>query len=320
MNDKVWITWEIQQRNRSMSAIVGANLHEITSSFPRILRYPTLSVRTIILLYKNRKNIIFLQNPSIVLCMLGLLFKVFFKITLVVDEHNAGLWPLEGRSRVLNFFAKIIVRKSSLVIVTNENLKLLCEEWGGEAFVMPDPLPKFPASFHELKRNRKESNGFKFLFICSWASDEPYENVFRAFEKLKSENINLVVSGNFGSKVKPQDWPNIELIGFVSREKYFEELFNCDAVIVLTNRSDCLNCGAYEAVAAEKPGLLSDSAALRRHFKSGFYFTDNSIDDICVKAKKIVSDYNDLSYSLKFLKRDLNDKAAQDAARLSKIV
>jgi hypothetical protein len=42
-----------------------------------------------------------------------------------------------------------------------------------------------------------------------------------------------------------------------------------DATIVLSERENCLLCGAYETVASEKPMILSNKEALRNYFDKG---------------------------------------------------
>ena len=320
MKEKVWITWEIQQRNRSMSDVLGADLYELISDRPRFLKYPILSIKTLYLLYKHRNRVVFLQNPSIVLCVIGIFFKKLFKIFLVVDEHNAGLFPLEGKSRFLNWVARLVVKESSLVIVTNENLKRTCEEWGGNAYVMPDPIPRFGNSVGKLTQYWNDSEHLRFLFICSWAEDEPYQELLLAAKKFSTDKVRFIVSGNYKNKVDPHDWPSIDFIGFIPRENYLRELELCDAVIVLTTRKDCLNCGAYEAIAAGKPGLLSDSSSLRRHFNKGFIFTNNTSEDIYLKINSLIENYESLYSSLSVLKEELDKKTVMQADELCRMI
>lgn len=72
----VWITWERQTRNRSASAYLGIPLFEIIETSPyRILRYTKSILRTVKVLVENRPEIIFAQNPSIVLALLMVLIK-----------------------------------------------------------------------------------------------------------------------------------------------------------------------------------------------------------------------------------------------------
>ena len=79
MKEIAWITWEIQQRNRSMSAAVGAELFEFDSRLPRIIKYPVFSIKTIFLIFRYRWKTVFLQNPSLVLCLIGISIKDILK-------------------------------------------------------------------------------------------------------------------------------------------------------------------------------------------------------------------------------------------------
>ena len=88
--------------------------------------------------------------------------------------------------------------------------------------------------------------------------------------------------------------------------------------MVLTTREDCLNCGAYEAVSALKPGLLSDKKALRQYFDKGFVYTDNSIDDIKSKITLLASDVESLSQQIQTLKDEIEIKSAQDIDKLER--
>ena len=67
MPERLWITWEVQRRNRSMSKVLGAELYELVLVAPFWWRYPVLVIKTINLIWRTRPQIIFSQNPSLVL-------------------------------------------------------------------------------------------------------------------------------------------------------------------------------------------------------------------------------------------------------------
>ena len=64
-------------------------------------------------------------------------------------------------------------------------------------------------------------------------------------------------------------------------------LLSVDVIIDLMTRQDCLAGGAYEAVAAGTPLIVSNSEVLRRQFSSGTLFTDNTSEDL---ARKITTE------------------------------
>jgi glycosyltransferase involved in cell wall biosynthesis len=269
-----WITWEVQVRNRSMARILDVPLYELTSNKPRLIRYPVLLLRTLSIVFRKKIQILFIQNPSIVLSFLAILLKGLINIKVVVDAHNSGIYPLEGKSRMLNFFARLICKKADNVIVTNSHLAKVVRDWGGIPFIMPDPLPDF--SNHSAQPFTSPRP--YLLFICTWASDEPYLEIIAAAQQLEV-NIDIYITGNFNKKLSRDQTQsiskNVRLLGFVSEEDYLSYFKGAVAVIDLTTRDNCLVCGGYEAVALEKPGILSDTNVNKEVFGKGFILTKN---------------------------------------------
>ena len=75
-----------------------------------------------------------------------------------------------------------------------------------------------------------------------------------------------------------------------------------DAIIDLTIRQNCLVCGAYEAIAAGKPLLLSSDASAKALFNKGVLFTDNSAVDIAQKIRQLRRDQDRLSREISQLR------------------
>ena len=188
--DAIWITWENQTRNHSMSTKLGVPLYELISPNTGIRRYLELMWRTFQLIRKHRPSVVFCQNPSIVLAFFcTFLFQTKHR-KVVVDEHNAGLFPLEGKSAALNFLANYVVRHADLLIVSNENLSQHCERIGGKAVVIPDPLPDLT----NYEQAADPAPPFQILFICGWGDDEPVEAVFEACKSLFPGEFKVVTT------------------------------------------------------------------------------------------------------------------------------
>ncbi|MET0051538.1 MAG: glycosyltransferase [Candidatus Thiodiazotropha sp.] len=273
MNRALWITWENQRRNKTLSKALGLELYQLELNAHRIFRYPGLLIKTFWLYLKKNPKYIFSQNPSIILASFTVLYGLAFNKKVIVDAHNAGVFPLEGRSKLATAVSRFLFRNSYLTIVTNESLKKYIESCNGRAFVLPDPFPEIAFSEKiELKGK------YNFMLICTWAEDEPYEEAIKAFADLDSDWV-LYITGNSKGKEKNLsiDIPeNVLLTGFISNEYFDNLLHSCDCVIDLTTREDCLVCGAYEAVSAEKPLILSDTTALQNYFKSSAFYTKNT--------------------------------------------
>jgi glycosyltransferase involved in cell wall biosynthesis len=276
--DGIFISWETHTRSRSLSKALDVKLYEIIFSGNRIKRYFFSIIKTISIVRKIDPSIIIIQNPSIVLASIViLLFSRNRKI--VMDAHNAAIYPLEGRHNNLNRFAWFLLRKSDLVIVTNNALHRTVNAVGANSFVLSDPIPTPPVvSEHEKRINSKKP---EVIFICTWAPDEPYMEFLEAANLLANEPIEIKITGRAPENIRAQSMPaNLKLMGFVSEFDYWELLKNAAVVVDLTTRENCLVCGAYEAAAVGVPCVISDSVAARGTFTSGYVFVENKASEI----------------------------------------
>jgi hypothetical protein len=280
----IWITWERQRRNREIGKRLGVFVYEwdyIDKIKNRLKKYIRGLLETTFLLFKVKPHIVFCQNPSIILSLFVCIIGKIFSFQVIVDTHNAGLFPLEGRYKVLLKISKIIQRHAFLNIVTNKALKDYVEKNGGRAFILPDPIPEFSGAIV-----RSFEHPFTILFICSFADDEPYENVFSA-AGIIGNLYHFYVTGNYKKKsIDPKLIPrNVTLLGYISENEYVNMIHSVDITIDLTDRENCLLCGAYESVAAEKPMVISNTEALREYFHKGAVYTGNTARDITLSIK-----------------------------------
>lgn len=305
MSDRIWITWETQRRNRTLSALVNAPLYEFDLRLPAWRRYPLAAWKTLAVLLREKPRTIFAQNPSIVLACLVIVYANLTGKKVVIDAHNAGLFPAEGKYRLLNWLASKLFRWTTITIVSNGELARHVEQLHGRAIAIPDPIPDIerPAQMEPLQ------GAFNILFICSWAEDEPYLEVLRAAEHL-DDDVRIYITGNSRGKERQlgASLPdNVVLTGFIAEQQFNALLFMCDAVMVLTTRDNCLLCGAYEGVAAGKPLLLSNTRALRNYFSKGAVYVENTADSIAegirTAREKLAAATRDVS-DLKNLRRN----------------
>lgn len=302
--NRIWLTWEIQTRNRSLSSRMGATLFEKDPNLPALLRYPYLIAWAAWLLFRNKAKIVFVQNPSLILsCITILLGKFILKKHIIVDAHNVALENISGFWKFLERVRVFVIKNATYTIVSNDELANRITIYGGVPLVLADPLPEFNHAFDEYKLTGK----YNLLYICSWADDEPYCEVLKA-ALLLNDSINLYISGNSRAKHKtcltkiPE---NVILTGFLKSNEFEYILHNVDVIIDLTTRDSCLLCGAYEGVSAERPLVLSDTAALRKYFYKGAVYTDNTAVDICEKVNQLLSNRRYL-LDVVHLKREIN--------------
>lgn len=301
-NNAGWFTWEVQPRNRSMSASLDVDLYELTSKKPRSIKYIILLAKTLSIIFSKKISVIYTQNPSIVLSFVAVCLKLCLRRIVIVDAHNAGIYPLEGKHKFLNSIARFISRNASLVIVSNKYLAEQVATWGGTPFVFPDPIPPIPnhPSLAPLPAERNFA-----LFICTWAADEPYFEVIKAAEQ--TPDIAIYITGNYKNKLSQEHInslpSNVRLLGFVSEEEYVHYFSNAVVAIDLTTRDHCLVCGAYEAAALGVPAILSDSKVNRDIFNKGFIYTSNNAYDIAYAIQTAISQRQSLAMEIKQFKQ-----------------
>lgn len=299
--DRLWLTWERQRRNRTLSQAVAAELQEMNLPGGRVQRYGRLIVRTLSLLLRRRPALVFVQNPSMVLALLTVLWGRLARRPVVVDAHNAGVRPFDGARAWANRLAAFLFRNAALTIVSNPALETVVQQAGGRVLALPDPIPDLVPG-----QPAQAAERFEVLFVCTWAADEPYLEVLRAARDLPEE-VRICVTGNSKGRERALEGElpsNVELLGFVAEDEFVRRLQRCQVVMDLTTREDCLVCGAYEATAVEKPMILSDTACLRGYFDKGAIYTANDATAIAAAVRRSVAEIESLDREVRQLKQE----------------
>lgn len=300
---RIWITWETHRRSRGLSAALDARLYEINQGKGRLARYARNTLATLGILFRARGAVVLVQSPSIVLANLATSFGRLAGVKVVVDAHNGGIDPLDGKSRVLTRLARRALRKSDLVIVTNAALAQQVESFGARAFVLPDPMPDFPAAHAENGQDSRAPTQ-RVVAICTWASDEPFMELIQA-ASLLPPGCELAITGRPRLSARQQATlpANVRLTGFVSEADYTQLLRTADAIVDLTTRENCLLCGAYEAVSVHKPLVVSDTAALRELLEDAAIYCANDARSIATGITSALERSADLKRAA--LQRDI---------------
>lgn len=272
MQKPLFITWIEHRRTRHLCERLDLPLVELISRKRGIRRYLELAARTISTLVRHRPEVLLVQSPSIVLALLALTLRPFFRYKLIVDAHNEAVEPYLHQSIYVRKITSLLLRRADITLVSNSQLSKTVRESGGTALVLPDAIPRPPA-FPKIEL----SGQFRVVLISTFAGDEPIEAVFDAM-RATGVGIHLYVTGNFNklSQETRNSLPsNITLTGFLAEEEYWATLASCDAVMDLTTMPNCLVCGAYEAIALSKPLLLSRNDASVELFGPFAVFTEN---------------------------------------------
>jgi glycosyltransferase involved in cell wall biosynthesis len=302
----IWITWERHRRTRELCNDLGVRLFERDVEITRLIRYPYLLLWTAYTIARIRPGGVIVQNPSIVLAVWATILKYLFRYALIVDAHNQGLRPIYQPLGRLQFLFRFVQAKADLTVVTNDFLVEGVKLNGGNPFVLPDKLPVF-ADVPSMKLKGR----YSVLCISTFAKDEPVEDVIEAAAGLDSSDYRVYMTGNH--RRLPRDVasripPNVILTGYLPEADYVASLKGADVILDLTHTDDCLVCGAYEAVAAGTPLIVTDTAALRSYFCKGTIYTKNTPSDIRQAIVIALGQATRLREEMIVLRNDLDER------------
>lgn len=296
MAGRIWISWEDHRRSRELSFKFNAEYYPLVYDASRPVRYFVLTARTLRLIKKQQPNTIFCQNPSIVLASLLVFLKFFLNFNLVVDRHSNFKLEHEKSSSLkwclFHYLSRFTLKNADLTIVTNEPLKMICENFGGKATILQDMIPRL---FDSQPRSRPtfmtNSDKKQVMFVTMFDNDEPIHEMIYAAKLLPQHKFYF--TGKYTKILKEKDMKNISenivLTGFIPDDRYLALMENCDLVVVLTKKDLILNCGAYEALSFDKPLILSDTPTLRGYFGECATFTLNDHMSISRSIEYVVN-------------------------------
>jgi glycosyltransferase involved in cell wall biosynthesis len=318
MSDAIWVTWENQIRNRSMASGLKMKLYQLIFRGPRLRRYVMGMIKTSEVVIREKPRTLFVQNPSLILAMYSLLLRMFLRCKLVIDAHYFGIIA-PNENRFLQKVLDVCNRNADMVIVTNSNHYKMVEAVGGNPFICQDPLPALDRYSREF--SSKDTVDKKVLFICSFDIDEPFFEVFRAFEELTTEGYSLYVSGNYKKQaINPAEFKHVHFLGYVPSVEFYYHLFSSSVVVDLTTYEDCLVCGAYESMVAEKPLVATDTKAIREYFTNGVIYTAIEREAIAGAVRNAYRDRGKLITEIKHWKAKAMEENRQKVREIRRVL
>ncbi len=305
----VWIAWETQRRSVELAKELKCEL--LIFNYSGWLRYPKCCFETFSACFRKRPDILFVQNPSMILAVFACLLKFFLRFRLVVDRHSSfrvGKHYKIGADT--DFFLKLLdkllnkvsIGCADLTIITNHFLANVVEGFGGRPFVLPDKIPDL-SSTGEMELKGRQN----VLLISSFDLDEPIEEIFKAMALLRSQDIYLYVTGNY-KKLAPDLYhkrpENVICTGFLNEEDFVKMLFSADAIMALTTSDHTMLCSCYEAVSACQPLITSKKEVLVKYFV-GARFVENTSKGIVSGIEDVLQNREKYIENITLLKTDL---------------
>jgi hypothetical protein len=287
-----FITWEYHRRTRGLSRRLGLPLREIVASGPRPRRYFVQILATIRFLMRDSPSMVVAQNPSLVLAVLVLMWRLIVKrrARVLIDAHNEAVEPFTYSSRPIIWLSEWVLRNADYTIVTNRFLAEKVVRLGGRPLILPDPLPVAPVG--EALPYRQGSI-LTVLVVATYARDEPIAQILDAARRLNGA-AEFRFTGNY--RKLPREIiagapSNVTFLGYLAERDYWDAMLNSHAVLDLTLLEDCLVCGAYESIATGRPQILSNTRALIEYFRKGAVYSAPDADSIALALSDVRSHY-----------------------------
>jgi glycosyltransferase involved in cell wall biosynthesis len=229
------------------------------------------------------------------------------RMPVVVDRHTTFLIGKDLRAtlrrRVFSMLHRFTLRRAALTIVTNAALADLVREAGGRAAVLPDRIPALrPSSRYPTV------DAACVVFPASYGEDEPLEAVLDACRQLP-DGVHVYITGNYRKHdpgVPDRAPDNVTFTGFLSEQDYVNLLFSADAVLALTTAESCMLCACYEALAAGKALITSDTSALREYFDQAI-FVRNTPESIARGIREFVDNRDRCATDTKAMLTELSE-------------
>ncbi|MCD4812023.1 hypothetical protein K8R14_05540 [bacterium] len=296
MNKKkiLFIKWfPYDKRNEAIASSIGAKCFFVHSlkyrnKWNALLRYAFQFIKTLLILLKEKPKTIFVTNPPIFATATIAIFCGTYKADYIIDSHTGAFEP---KWDFVKFLHKYLSRKAKISIITNNIYEKIYQNWGAKTFILSDLVVDIPKS--DLKRKISMSEKFNIIVISSFAPDEPIEEILAAANQLS--NVTFYVTGNFmqcKKELRDKKPKNVFFTGFLPDQEYFDLLHDCHSIMVLVDKDNTMQQGAYESLSVKKPMILSNWRVLREIYNKGTVFVENNEDSIKKGITLMIDQYN----------------------------
>lgn len=277
----VFLVWDREGiRASGISKYLGASLHFL---FTSKVKHLSLIVKTLLILNTERPKVIVCQSPPITCAFVAMLYRYIFagrlKPKVIIDAHTGGI--LRPWSKTISKF--LMRRASANIVINDEQRKYLNDNYQINPIVLEDPIPDFSGvlSGGHGSFDTEEKALFNVAVISSFSYDEPLQPLLDAASSLPG--VYFYITGdkrNAKRDILKAKLDNVIFTGFLEHGKYIDLLKKADVIVDLTTESTSIVAGGFEAVALERPLIVSNWPPLRRYFTKGTIYVNNTADEI----------------------------------------
>ncbi|OZF07505.1 hypothetical protein CH300_06045 [Rhodococcus sp. 15-1154-1] len=307
----VFISWiKYHGRSQSLGDALGYKVVFVeTSAKNPIARYIASAVKTVRELYKVKPQAVAIMMPPIPLLIAIRVFSLFNPVVIIADLHSGVFldpkwsWALPSTLRLL--------RRCDVAVVTNPELRAVCEAKNIETKVVHDPLP-LRSGLTNADVPRREDH--LIVVPLSYSNDEPIQELLAAARL--TPNLNWKLTGHAPEVIRDQAPSNVTFTGYLEHEQYEQLLQTASVLVALTNRPHTMQRAAYEALAMATPIVTSDFAELRTYFGSAAEYTPADSTSI---ARAVLSAYADRTTGVRHLHAKFTEKSEEEERILAEL-
>lgn len=312
----LYLVWARYHRRAELLAQhLGAQVRYLSSGsrgklYQVPFRYLALTWRTWRLLWRERPQVVMVQNPPIFAVSAAAVYAFLCRARYAIDSHT-GAFLSPGWRRTL-WLHRLLSRGAAVTVVHNRDQEDIVRSWGCRwcrvGYTPGDYPRREPFDLAERPA---------VAVVCSYAEDEPVAEIFRAASALNE--VGFYITGNekhLSPALRAELPANCHLTGFLAYERYIELLRAADIVMVLTKRNHTLLMGGFETVSLGKPLVTSEWPVLRDFFSAGTVHVHGTAEDIAAGVRRALSERDGLESEMVGLRQRLEADWREELATL----
>jgi glycosyltransferase involved in cell wall biosynthesis len=320
--DLLSLCWRPHNRRaKSLADDIGARLflapNLLRNKLYAPFRYVYLTIWTIMILLRHRPDLVIATAPPHFCPLTVFLYAKLFNGIYVVDANHLATTGYWSKIPLGFWFNRFLMNQAIVTLVHNEATKELTDALRIRSIVLEDKIPDLHATNECF-----EKKDLTIVVPCSFDPDEPIEEVFQAAMALPEARFYF--TGNpsrMPPKLHKRRPANVIMTGFLP-EKDYDALLNVADLILVLSKDDypVRPRGAGEAVAVEKPIIVSRNRTTEHHFYKGACLVNNNCDEIVKSIVNIRDNYETFKKEITDLKHERIKQYQQELAHFRKVI
>jgi glycosyltransferase involved in cell wall biosynthesis len=291
-----FIAWSRSDRSRELALAVGGDSQAIfLSRFVKPglvpIRYAISGVATSLFLLRKRPSAVVATNPPIFPALIAYVYCRLAGARLILDSHPRGFGHKGSRlGTAMTPLHRFLVRRAAATLVASNELADTVRNWGGRAEIVHEAPPLW-----SIQDPPSLSGEPTVMWVCIYANDEPVADVLEAARQLPE--CRFLITGDVRRcppELRSAAPSNVEFTGYWGSVDFRALIERSDIMMVFTTERTSVPRGAFEAVEALRPLVLSEWPHLHDTFPDAV-FVRTSPDAMAEGVRSAVSRHGELT-------------------------